>query len=311
MNQKAETNAANISDKLLDASGISAERLPMLHVIFDRMATYIADGMRHMSSSSAYCSVSIIESGRIGDVLEGYNSNAVAGMYHAPEWDSRILIGFDHDFVFSMVEILFGSDGAEPPYFEERPLSNVELRICQMVFDEAAKALRHAFAPISETRLKLERVETRMDFAVIGRRNNMAVVARILLQSLGRGGEMFVIIPQSTLMPMRQQLAHVSASDGEVRDPKWSKQMHSEVSRAAVSLRAVLDERQLTLGDIVDLQIGQVIELEATPRSLVTLECNGFSLFTCHLGQNAGVYTLKVADSIDPSREFINDILPH
>ena len=311
MKETTDTVSANISDKLLDASGISADRLPMLHVIFDRMATYIADGLRHMSSSSAYFSVSLIESGRIGDVLEGYNSNAIAGMYHAPEWDSRILIGFDHDFMFSMVEILFGSDGTEPPYFEERPLSNVELRFGQMVFEEAAKALRLAFQPISETRLKLERVETRMDFAVIGRRNNMAVVARILLQSLGRGGEMFVIIPQSTLMPMRQQLSHVSASDGEIRDPKWSKRMHAEVSRANVGLRAVLDELRLTLGDIVDLKVGQVLELEATPRSLVTLECNGFSLFTCHLGQNAGVYTLKVADSVDPDQEFINDLLPH
>ena len=41
--------------------------------------------------------------------------------------------------------------------------------------------------------LKFERLETRMDFAIIGRRNSMAVIAKLLVQALGRGGEMFCL----------------------------------------------------------------------------------------------------------------------
>ena len=121
----------------------------------------------------------------MGDVLEAYESNAVAGMYHAVDWDTRILVGFDRDFIFTMVEVLFGSDGSEPPVNEERAFSNIEMRVAQSLFEEAGKALQAAFAPVSRTSLKLERVETRMDFAIIGRRNNQAVVAKILIMALG------------------------------------------------------------------------------------------------------------------------------
>jgi chemotaxis protein MotD len=40
-----------------------------------------------------------------------------------------------------------------------------------------------------------------MDYLAIGRLNNMAVCARILLQGLDRGGEMFIVIPHSALKP--------------------------------------------------------------------------------------------------------------
>ena len=139
--------AGGVSDRLLDAAGITIDRLPMLHVIFDRVATYCADGLRHMSASPSYFSVSNIESGRIGDILEDYESNAIAAMYHAVDWDTRILVGFDRDFVFTMIEVLFGSDGSEPPIDDERAFSNVEMKVAQALFDEAGKAVQAAFAP--------------------------------------------------------------------------------------------------------------------------------------------------------------------
>ncbi|HMB10615.1 MAG TPA: FliM/FliN family flagellar motor switch protein [Saliniramus sp.] len=310
--ERAAARTGNaISDKLLDAAGITVDRLPMLHVIFDRVATYCADGLRHMSASPSYFSVSNIESGRIGDILEFYESNAIAAMFHATEWDTRILVGFDRDFIFTMVEVLFGSDGTEPPVDEERGFSNIETRVAQTLFEEAGKALATAFGPVARTGFKLERMETRMDFAIIGRRNNLSVVAKLLIQALGRGGEMFVIIPQSALSPMRQNLAHVLSGDGAGADPRWTQQMQAEVQRTRVSLEAILEERMITLGDVAQFQVGQVLDLQAGPKTPVRLQCNGQALFSCALGQSNGAYTLKIEAEIDQQQEFIDALHSH
>ncbi|MGO4707437.1 flagellar motor switch protein FliM [Microvirga sp. 2MCAF38] len=301
-------SVTDIRDRLLDAAGLSLDRLPMLHVIFDRMATHCADHLRHLAASPMYYSLSNIESGRIGDILESYESNAIAGVFNASEWDSQILVGFDRDFMFTMVEVLLGADGSEPPVDEERGFSNIELRIAQAIFDQMGKALQASFALVADTPFKFERLETRMDFAVIGRRNNQSVVAKFLLQALNRGGEMFVIIPQSVLNPMRQTLARVLSGDSSARDPRWTKQIASEVKRTEVTLRAVLEERHLTLGELADLKIGQVLELQATPRSRVKLEGNEQALFWCHVGQAEGSYVLRVEDFIDQEQEFIDDV---
>jgi flagellar motor switch protein FliM len=274
------------------------------------MSTSCAEHLRHMAASPMYYSLSGLESGRVTEILEMYEANAVAGIFHAPEWDSHILIGFDRDFIYTMVEVLFGSDGSEPPVEEARGFSSIELRMAQTLFEQVAKALQASFSLIVDTKFKLERIETRMDFAVIGRRNNQAVAAKFLLQALNRGGEMFVIIPQSVLNPMRKALSHVVTGESTGRDPRWMQQIATEVKKTEVNLTAVLEERFLSLGEIADLKIGDVIELQATPRSRVKLESNQQGLFWCHIGQSEGSYVLKVDELIDQEKEFLDDVLP-
>lgn len=304
-----EQIANDIRDRLLDAAGLSLERLPMLHVILDRVATFCADQLRQFAASPVYFSLSNVESQRFGDILEPYEANAIAGIFQAPEWDSHILVGFDRDFVFTMVEVFLGSDGSEPPLDEERTFSNIEMRMAHRVFEQIGKAMQSAFALVADTPFKLERTELRMDFAVIGRRNNQAVVAKFILQALNRGGEMFIVIPQSVLNPMRQSLARILVGETSARDSRWTKQIAGEVQKTPVTLKAILEEKPLTLGEIADLKVGQVIELRATPRTRVKLIGNDRELFWCDVGQDDGGLLLRVDHFIDQDQEFIEDVL--
>ncbi|MCK0207916.1 FliM/FliN family flagellar motor switch protein [Starkeya koreensis] len=301
---------ADIRDLLLDAAGLSLDKLPMLHVIFDRMATACAESLRQLAASQAYYSLSHVESGRIGDVLDSYEGMAIVGVFHSPEWDSHVIVGFDRDFVFSMIEVLFGADGSEPPVDDERSFSNIEMRIAAALFEQVAKALQGSFALVSQTTFRFQRLETRMDFAVIGRRNNLAICAKFLLQALNRGGEMFVLIPQGALTPMRQQLASTAAGDSSPRDPVWTRHIRGEVQRTEVRLRAVLEQREISLGEASQLAVGQILQLQATPRSRVKLESAEQALFWCSLGQAEGAYVLRVEEAVDLEQEFIDDILP-
>lgn len=308
MTAEPAVSRSDFSNRLLEAAGLSLDRLPMLHVIFDRMSTACAEDIRHLAASQAYFSLSHVESGRIGELLEDYEANAVAGVVFAPTWDSHAILGFDRDFVYTMVEVLFGADGSEPPTDEERPFSNIELRVCQTLFEIVAATLGTSFSAVTPVSFKFERLETRMDFAVIGRRNNQAVAAKFLLQAINRGGEMFVIIPQSALTPIRQALAKVPTGEASVKDPKWMTQLQSEIQRAEVKVRAVLEERPIFLSEITGLSAGQVIELAATPRTRIRLEANDQPLFWCKLGQAEGCYHLRIEDRIMSTQDNADDV---
>ncbi|MEP3427756.1 MAG: FliM/FliN family flagellar motor switch protein [Roseibium sp.] len=310
----ASSNSSNseramIADRLLDAAGISVDRLPMLPIVFDRMARLMADTMRQKSPSPSYISVSYVENSRIGDVLDEFESNALVAVLYSPEWDARVLVGFDRDFIFTLVDVLFGADGTEPPIDEERPFSNIETRVARTMFEVAAKSLAESFAPIAETTLKIERIESRMDFAIVGRRNNPAVVGRLLQQAIGRGGEVFVVLPHSTLNPLRQRLSQVLSGEMSGRDKQWTQHFHNEIQRTEVKLEAILEEREMSLSDLSDLRVGQVLELQATARSPVTLVCNEQPIFTCQLGQHDGSYSLQIEELIHEEEKDLFDDL--
>ena len=85
--------------------------------------------------------------------------------------------------------------------------------------------------------------------------------------------------------------------------------IQSEVSRANVDLVAVLDEQELSLGDVAGFAVGRVLGLRATPDGLLRVECNGEPLINCEIGKANGVYALRVRDFIDQEKEFMEDIL--
>lgn len=300
-------NAADIRARLIEAGGLSLDRMPMLNVVFDRLTSGCSDNLKPLVASPVYFAFNGFASGRFGEMLDAYENNAVAGIFHAPEWDSHILVGLDRDFLFTMVEALFGSDGGEPPVEDERAFSSLEIRLAQTILEQVGRALESSFSLVSATPFRLERTETRMEFAVIGGRNNKAVEAKFTIQALNRGGEMFLILPQSVINPMRPALSKVLTGDTAARDPKWTQQIAAEVQKAEVTLRAVLEERLLTLGEIADLKVGQIIGLDATPSTRVKLEGNDRPLFWCHMGQAQGSYVLRVDEAIAQDKEGTRD----
>ncbi len=191
-------NAGNAAEKLLDNPGLTVERLPMLPVIFDKFAASCAEGMRPYSPAILSFFVNSINTDHVWDALDSYDGS-IAAILYSPELDARVLVGLDRRCMFSLMEVLLGGDAQEPPHDDDRNYSTLETRVAQTVFEIAAEALHSAFNPVIATSFRLERVETRMDFTVMGRRNVLAVIAKILIQSMDIGGQMFVVIPQPAL----------------------------------------------------------------------------------------------------------------
>jgi flagellar motor switch protein FliM len=296
--------------KLLDGARVSVDRMPMLQIIFERAASQCSDALRQWSSCPVLFSVDSIASKRIGDVLDGFDGNVVLGIFYVQALDSRLLIGLEHDFICALTEILFGGNGAESPAIERRPLSNIELRLAQKALDLIGNALQTSFVSVCETIFQLERVETRVDFVAIAPRTAFGVRTKIKVRILGRDSGILILIPQTALNSVRQDLGRDLTTEMAARDPRWSRQIQDEVGRTEVAVRGVIEERHLTLQDVAGLKTGMVVPLQATANSRVKLECNMQPLFWCELGQADGFYTLRVDEFVDQEQEFINGIAP-
>lgn len=308
--RRQTSGSSNGPELLLDAGGMSIERMPLLNAIFDRMLTQCSESLRALCSTPAIFTIASTQTERMGDILSTFEGRVVVAIFQAGAWDSRIILACDHNFLFSMAEALFGGDGGEPVFEEERAPSNIEMRVGQAIFDRVARSMQASFSAVVETTIKFETLETRMDFAVIVPRGTFAIITTVNLQILDRTGEMYIVLPQPALNAIRQGLAHDTSRD-TARDPRWVRQMQNEVTRSEVKVKGLIEEHQFTLGDIANLQVGQILPLQATAKSRVKLECNSQALFWCQLGQADGQYTLRVEEVVDKEQEFMDDILPH
>jgi len=285
------------------------ERMPMLRVVLERLAEICGENLRGASSQPVHILLKGIDVGPVGDMIAALDGASIAGVLNTPKWDSRLLAVADRAAVFALIEMLLGGDGSQPPYSIERPLTKLETKVMGAFFHRMGQALGTAFAQIAATAVVVEACSERFDFDAVGGRSTQVVVARFRVEVWDRAGEFLLAIPRAVLAPMRETLSRAMAKDAPKIDPVWSQRIQSEIKRTSVSIRAVLDERWITLAEVAALKVGQVMPLNATPSSRVRVECNDQPLLWCQLGKSNGVYTLRVDEFIDPQQEFMDDIL--
>ncbi len=135
-----------------------------------------------------------------------------------------------------------------------------------------------------------------MDFVVVAPRNNSAVLAKLeSSRVLGRAGEFFVAIPQAALDPIRQKLAgrHRQGCGGAGSAVEQTDRDTRSI-RAEVVVHAVIEEDGFTLGDIAGLRVGNVLQLQATPKSRIKLECKIGRCSGVRSARRRAIYTLSV-----------------
>jgi len=294
-------------EALLETPKLSIDKLPVLHSIFERVATTCSENLRRFCTAPATFFVNQVKGDNAWDVLENYE-DAIAATFYVPEWDSTILIGVDRKFVFSLIEASYGADGTETPYESDRPFSNFESRFIKQFLIDAATALEHCFESVTQVSFKLDRLETSVEFTVLGPTDMPVVVAQVLFQVMDNGGRMFILLPQAALYPIRKKLAREHQPVSQPNDPRWAQRMQQGISTTNVTLQAVLETRTMTLGEIRNLKVGQLLQLRAHARDLIAVQAGTEQLFRARLGQSNGKF-MFIIETINTTKAVAIDNL--
>ena len=296
INETMKVEAIGISEKLKEIAKLSLDRLPVLKSIFESTAASCVEQFRDYCSPAFTAFVNQIVSGDSWDLLES-SADSVAVIFYCREWDARIVFGLERRLVFAIVEAMYGGDGTELPFDATRPFTALETRVGRVVCEFAAKALETAFRSVCEISLLPERTETTLEFTSLGQASMIMIHAQVLFQVLDQGGVMFVLIPQSVMNPIRQKLERERKPLPSSLDPRWTNALSRRVSRAEVSVNAIIEGKSMQLDEIVRLEAGKTIELIGTDKDII-IECEGDRLFRGQLGQTRGFFTITIDEQI-------------
>jgi flagellar motor switch protein FliM len=272
------------------------------------LVTTLSERFRDYCNVPSSFFVNQIESGNSWDVLESYE-DSIAGIYYCRQWDSKIVIGLDRRFVFSLIDAAFGGDGSMPAFESDRPFTSLEARLARSVFSIVLPEFEELLNPITPVNFDIEKLETKLDFQILGQTDVPVIAVQILFQILDNGGRMFMIIPQSALYPIRKLLERTRALDGTSVDPEWQKKMQDGLASSTMLLKGVLEGPEMTLNEIAALEPGQILRLDADTKSLIALECQDERIFWCRLAQSKSQFALVVEQPIDRQKELVADLI--
>jgi flagellar motor switch protein FliM len=308
MPDKDPAAARRIVQKLLEPPKLSIDRLPVLHTIFERVSTQCTEQLRQYCAAPTTFFVNQVKTGNSWDMLDDYE-DSIAIVYYIPEWDANVLIGVDRKFIFSLLESTYGADGSEAAYESDRPFSAFEARFGREIITLAGHALETSFESVANITFKFERLETKVEFTILGPNDVPVVMAQILFQVGDLGGRMFMLVPQGALYPIRKKLEREHQPVSLPNDPRWTRQMQKGVANTDVRLQAILEKKVMTLGDITQFEVGQLIQLRTHSGDLIALESGAEPLFRCRLAQSKGAFIVVIEQPVSTKDEFIGEIL--
>lgn len=280
---------------IFNSSIIYYERLPMLEVVFDRLARLMSTSLRNFTLDNVEVTLDGITTVRFGDYMNSVPLPAMLSVFLAEEWDNYGLMITDTSLIYSIIDVLLGGrKGNAPIRIEGRPYTTIERSLVEKMVRVVLADLCQAFEPVSNVNFRFERLETNPRFAAIARSPNAVVLVEFTIEMDERGGKIQLILPYATFEPIREQLLQNFMGEKFGRDPIWEDHLSNQILLTDVEMNAILDEFQVKLGEIMGWKPGTLIPLNVTAESAIELRTGTRSVAKAIMGQKSGNIALKI-----------------
>jgi flagellar motor switch protein FliM len=289
---------------LINSALVNYERLPMLDIVFDRLVRLMSTSLRNLTSDNVEVSLDQVSTVRFGDYMNSIPLPAMLSVFKAEEWDNNGMIVTDSALIYSVVDVLLGGrKGTQAIRIEGRPYTTIESKLIERMIQVSLSDLSSAFDPLSPVTFSLDRMETNPRFATITQGGNACVLARLRVDMGDRGGRMEILIPYATLEPIRELLLQMFMGEKFGRDSIWETHLTQELFSTDVELQAILGEKILPLGEILDWEPGATVFFKATPEDMVEMRCGQFPMFKAVTGQKQGQLAARIEKYIPPEEK--------
>jgi flagellar motor switch protein FliM len=307
--RELDHGARRLQGAMLEHPNLAIERMPGLSFALNR---FITEAPARLASLIARPSGATIEEIRTTTLFEaiGECSGLTAAIYASAEPEAHFMIALDERIgsliVSSMFGEVVGADGSDRPGDEsERPRTSIEMSLVEAFARALGEALQAAFASVARVALVFERLITIQDSFALGRRDGEAAAARFTLGMSGGACQGLLLLPQTFLLPFRAELANDPEAEAPAADQRWSRLMEAGVHQTRLPVTAILEEVPMSLGDVANFRVGDLLPLQCIDFNAIRLECSGRGMFNCKLGQADGRFRLEVESPIPQGREAL------
>lgn len=264
---------------------------PLLQQYVDSLCRHLTTTLRQtIKTDNISVTLQSLISGQLGTYLDQLPFPTLLGFMKSEKWKADILCSMHSNLAYSLLDILLGGKrGTATLSLSGRSYTRIEQTIIRNFLDKISSALKDTF----NVDFNLTSTDTNPKTAMIAPPACEMMIIRLSLILDGRGGELDVVIPSYLLEEIQPTSEAV-----EKKQTFFQQQMEKAISGVSVELNAVLDERTISLRDVLKWRVGQKLPFRYTEGQQIRLECNGVCPFKGRLENKGKLLYFAVTPSI-------------
>lgn len=267
-------------------------RMPTMELINERFARYLRIGLFNYLHKSVEISLGPIKVQKYSEFIRNLVVPTNLNLIQANPLRGNGLIVLDPNLVFLVVDNMFGGDGRFHTRVEGRDFTATEQGIIRGFLDVVFEEYQKSWKPVFPLEFEYVRSEINTQFANIATPSEVVITVTLSLEFSGNTSEMHFCFPYSMMEPIRDILYSAMSSEQATSDKRWISLLARQLQTAEVEIIATLGTAGLTLGGILNLQVGDVIPLIIHEK--VQAAIGGVPVIEARYGMQNGQIALKI-----------------
>ena len=273
-------------------------RMPILEIIYERFIrsfrVSLSNSLRKISSISMI-STDLLKFGEFVNTLPIPSCMCIMRFN---ELRGPVLMVFESKLSYAIIDSYFG--GTDRPFtkLDGKEFTQIELSFMKKVMDMAISDLDEAWAPVHRVDAQYLRTEINPQFVGVVPPSDVIIVTTFEVEFESASGTIMVVVPYSTIEPIKQKLSSSFQTDNEMADSIWTSSLNQHIRSATSNISVKLGESEISVGELVNLEIGDVIPLSQEVSGEVSLEIEGKEKMKCLMGLYKGSKAVQVTKVI-------------
>jgi len=283
---------------LFRADGPEGWRLPNFDLILDGYARNFAISLSNRFQRSVNIKLDAMESMKFEVLLQKLSGHGAIGILQLEPLNGGGLMIFDEQLSFSLVEIVLGGSSETEVVVPDRGMSAIELNVIRDVIGSACPELDKGFTQFQQIKSSLVKVVSNLRLLNFVAPEVGVVSARFHVCIDSLEGDITLVIPHSALEPLQKKQQEKAIPPSALQNSKWQKVVCDEVGQMEVELEAMLAKVSLRVRDILNFQVGDVIDLACSPDTPLKVMVEGRPKFYGMAGVQGGKKAIRLMGRI-------------
>lgn len=214
--------------------------------------------------------------------------------------EGNVIIEINPQVVFAILDRLMGGSIKGP--YKERPLTEIENALLNRALNLMPDFLAEAWRNVEELQPSLLSTESNPQFLQLTTPNETVLVVTLSAKIGSISGLINICIPHVTIEPVMPKLSTQyfmdpgKAKRHEHREEIAELQQHMYATDAEVSV--ILGETEITLQELLDVQVGDVIPLGTLIGKPLQVRVNGIPTYRGSVGTSKRRYAIQIVDTL-------------
>ncbi|WHH58944.1 flagellar motor switch protein FliM [Petroclostridium sp. X23] len=272
------------------------EHLRTLNIIHEDYARYVTNFLTAYLRTLVHTEVISVEEISYHEFNNSISNPAILALVDFMPLGGYIILEINPNIIFAIVDRILGGKGLGVDKI--RGFTEIELSIVERVVNQLLNLLKEPWENVIELKPRLDRIETNSQFAQIISPNEMVALITLDTKVGDVKGMLNICIPHLVLESVLSKLStkYWFASIEKEITPQSKKNIEKKIEDTSIPIKVILGKAGISVGDFIELQKGDVIQLDTTVNSDLAIMIGNNHKFNGRPGVRKNRVSVKITD---------------